>query len=106
MERLKNFSFDEWRRRYMNWHKDNRARITDFFRRQDRDHDGKISREEFIQGILNSSKLFLRYFLTHKKIFFIPNQGLKRILFCLKREQCISKVSSYFEGNLNKKNRY
>ena len=55
MERLKNFSFDEWRRRYMNWHKDNRARITDFFRRQDRDHDGKISREEFIQGILNSS---------------------------------------------------
>lgn len=56
MERLKNFSFDEWRRRYMNWHKDNRARITDFFRRQDRDHDGKISREEFIQGILNSSK--------------------------------------------------
>jgi dystonin len=56
MERLKNFSFDEWRRRYMNWHKDNRARITDFFRRQDRDHDGKISREEFIQGILSSSK--------------------------------------------------
>ena len=55
MERLKNFSFDEWRRRFMNWHKDNRARITDFFRRQDRDHDGKISREEFIQGILTSS---------------------------------------------------
>jgi hypothetical protein len=55
MERLKNFSFDEWRRRYMIWHKDNRARITDFFRRQDRDGDGKISREEFIQGILNSN---------------------------------------------------
>ena len=59
MERLKNFSFDEWRRRYMNWHKDNRARITDFFRRQDRDHDGKISRDEFIDGILSSSKHFL-----------------------------------------------
>jgi dystonin len=59
MERLKNFNFDEWRRRYMNWHKDNRARITDFFRRQDRDHDGKISREEFIEGILSSSKLSL-----------------------------------------------
>lgn len=55
LERLKNFSFDDWRRRYMNWHKDNRARITDFFRRQDRDHDGKISREEFIEGILSSS---------------------------------------------------
>jgi len=55
MERLKNFSFDEWRIRYMNWHKDNRTRITDFFRRRDRDHDGKISREEFIQGILDSN---------------------------------------------------
>ena len=41
----------------MNWIKDNRARIMDFFRRQDKDHDGKISREEFIDGILQSSKL-------------------------------------------------
>jgi len=56
MERMRSFNFDEWRKRYMNWHKDNRARITDFFRRQDRDHDGKISREEFIEGILSSSK--------------------------------------------------
>jgi hypothetical protein len=39
----------------VNWHRDNRARITDFFRRQDRDHDGKISREEFIEGILSSN---------------------------------------------------
>jgi len=61
MERMRNFNFDEWRKRYMNWHKDNRARITDFFRRQDRDHDGKISREEFIEGILSSSKfIFLK----------------------------------------------
>lgn len=69
MERLKNFNFDEWRRRYMNWHKDNRARITDFFRRQDRDHDGKISREEFIQGILNSSKNKQLNFSEKKKIY-------------------------------------
>jgi len=62
MERLKNFSFDEWRIRYMNWHKDNRTRITDFFRRRDRDHDGKISREEFIQNILDSSKFFSLFF--------------------------------------------
>ncbi|CAF0875804.1 unnamed protein product, partial [Brachionus calyciflorus] len=55
MEKLRDFSFDEWRQRFMAWHKDNRARITDFFRRQDKDHDGKISREEFIQGILNTN---------------------------------------------------
>jgi hypothetical protein len=70
MERLKNFSFYEWRRRYINWHKDNRARITDFFRRQDRGHDGKISREEFIQGILNSSIYIFLFllFLINKNV--------------------------------------
>lgn len=73
MERLKNFNFDDWRRRYMNWHKDNRARITDFFRRQDRDHDGKISREEFIQGILSSSNLkhtfYLQFYISPLYIY-------------------------------------
>jgi hypothetical protein len=58
LERLKDFNFEEWRKRYMNWIKDNRARIMDFFRRQDKDHDGKISREEFIVGILQSSRFF------------------------------------------------
>ncbi len=31
----------------------------DFFRRQDKDHDGKVTREEFIQGIIASSQLLL-----------------------------------------------
>ena len=57
LERLKNFDFDEWRRRYMAWNKDNRSRITDFFRRNVRDHqNGKIARGDFIQGILASRK--------------------------------------------------
>ncbi|RNA25514.1 microtubule-actin cross-linking factor isoforms 1 2 3 5-like [Brachionus plicatilis] len=55
IEKLKQFNFNEWRQRFMNWHKDNRARITDFFRRQDKDHDGKISRDEFVKGILNTN---------------------------------------------------
>lgn len=59
IERLKEFNFSEWRQRFMNWHKDNRARITDFFRRQDKDHDGKISRDEFVKGILNTSILII-----------------------------------------------
>ena len=40
----------------MKWMNHNKTRVMDFFRRQDRDHDGKVTREEFIQGILASSK--------------------------------------------------
>ena len=82
MERLKNFSFEEWRMRYMNWHKDNRTRITDFFRRRDRDLDGKISREEFIQGILDSSMLiFYNFFLLNS--FWPYSRTSCKILFIL-----------------------
>lgn len=58
----------------MNWIKDNRARIMDFFRRQDKDHDGKISREEFIEGILQSSKKSYFFFsFLFLLLFFIYN---------------------------------
>jgi len=56
LERMKYFDFDEWRRRYMQWMNDNKSRVMDFFRKQDRDHDGKITRQEFIDGILQSSQ--------------------------------------------------
>lgn len=55
IERMKHFDFDEWRRNYMRWMNDNKSRVMDFFRKQDRDHDGKITRQEFIDGILQSS---------------------------------------------------
>lgn len=57
VERLKNFDFEEWRKRYLRWMNHNKARIMDFFRRQDRDRDGRVTRQEFIDGILVSSKL-------------------------------------------------
>ena len=53
---MKNFDFDEWRRRYMNWMNHNKTRVMDFFRRQDRDNDGKVTRKEFIDGIMASSE--------------------------------------------------
>ena len=49
---MKNFSFDEWRLRYMKWHNHKKSRVNDFFRHQDKDHDGKLTRKEFIDGIL------------------------------------------------------
>lgn len=58
LEKMKNFDFDDWRHRYMNWMNHNKTRVMDFFRRQDRDHDGKVTRQEFIDGIMASSKYF------------------------------------------------
>lgn len=34
----------------------NKTRVMDFFRRTDTDHDGKVTRQEFIDGILESSE--------------------------------------------------
>jgi len=57
---MKHFDFDVWRRRYMDWMQHKKSRVMDFFRRQDKDGDGKVTREEFIEGILQSSEfLFL-----------------------------------------------
>ncbi|XP_041374834.1 LOW QUALITY PROTEIN: microtubule-actin cross-linking factor 1-like [Gigantopelta aegis] len=54
LESFKNFNFDLWRQRYLNWVKAKKYRITDFFRRQDKDCDGFVSREEFVMGMLKS----------------------------------------------------
>ena len=69
---MKHFDFDEWRQRYMEWMNHNKSRVMDFFRKQDRDHDGKITRQEFIDGILQSglSAGFVLTFLLHVVIDF------------------------------------
>ncbi|KAM5163309.1 dystonin isoform 1-T1 [Mantella aurantiaca] len=57
LEELKefaNFDFDIWRKKYMRWMNHKKSRVMDFFRRIDKDQDGKITRQEFIEGILSS----------------------------------------------------
>ncbi|XP_005100351.2 microtubule-actin cross-linking factor 1 [Aplysia californica] len=54
LESFKNFDFDLWRQRYLNWIQAKKFRITDFFRRQDKDSDGFLNREEFVSGMLKS----------------------------------------------------
>ncbi|XP_075058625.1 dystonin isoform X5 [Mixophyes fleayi] len=49
-----NFDFDIWRKKYMRWMNHKKSRVMDFFRRIDKDQDGKITRQEFIEGILSS----------------------------------------------------
>lgn len=56
MKEFANFDFDVWRKKYMRWMNHKKSRVMDFFRRIDKDQDGKITRQEFIDGILASSE--------------------------------------------------
>uniref|UniRef100_A0A224Z7W8 Short stop n=1 Tax=Rhipicephalus zambeziensis TaxID=60191 RepID=A0A224Z7W8_9ACAR len=54
LESIKNFDFDEWRRRFLGWMNNKKSRVMDLFRKIDKDNDGKVTKEEFIEGILKS----------------------------------------------------
>jgi hypothetical protein len=61
LEKVKNFDWDAWRKRYLKHHNNKKSRVQDFFRKLDDDGDGYCPRDEFIDGILKakfpSSKL-------------------------------------------------
>jgi hypothetical protein len=63
LEKVKNFNWDEWRKRFLKFHNNKKSRVTDLFRKLDEDGDGYCPRDEFIDGILKnkfpSSKLEL-----------------------------------------------
>ena len=40
----------------MEWMNHNKTRVMDFFRRMDKDRDGKVTRDEFVRGIMESSE--------------------------------------------------
>ncbi|XP_071036383.1 microtubule-actin cross-linking factor 1 isoform X6 [Parasteatoda tepidariorum] len=54
LERIKNFDFDEWRKKFLAWMNNKKSRVMDLFRKIDKDNDGKVTQEEFIEGILKS----------------------------------------------------
>lgn len=54
VERLEDFDFDEWRRRFLTWVSSKKGRATDFFRSIDDDNDGRIPIESFINGVLRA----------------------------------------------------
>ncbi len=66
LKEFANFDFDVWRKRYMRWMNHKKSRVMDFFRRIDKDQDGKVTRQEFIEGILSSSK-YQTYKLTSEQ---------------------------------------
>jgi len=61
LEKVKNFNWDEWRKRFLKHHNNKKSRVTDLFRKLDEDADGYLVRDDFIDGILKnkfpSSKL-------------------------------------------------
>ena len=44
----RSFKFDAWRRRFNEWVDQQKLRVNDLFRRFDSNHDGMLTREEFI----------------------------------------------------------
>lgn len=57
----------------MRWMNHKKSRVMDFFRRIDKDQDGKVTRQEFIEGILSSSKCFRH---TQTRAAWISQQDL------------------------------
>uniref|UniRef100_A0A0K0FXT7 Short stop (inferred by orthology to a D. melanogaster protein) n=1 Tax=Strongyloides venezuelensis TaxID=75913 RepID=A0A0K0FXT7_STRVS len=54
LKRLENFDFDEWKERYNEWNDHAKGRVTDLFRRIDKNGTGKVPRDIFIEAILAS----------------------------------------------------
>jgi len=54
VEKVKNFSWDDWRRRFMKYMNHKKSRVTDLFRKMDKNNEGFIPREDFIDGIMKT----------------------------------------------------
>ncbi|XP_060807173.1 dystonin isoform X16 [Amyelois transitella] len=54
LQRVSNFSWDDWRKRFLKFMNHKKSRLTDLFRKMDKDNNGLIPRNEFIDGIINT----------------------------------------------------
>ncbi|KAL8181397.1 UNVERIFIED_CONTAM: hypothetical protein K2H54_000953 [Gekko kuhli] len=54
VEEFSHFDFAVWRKRYLQWISRMKSRALDVFRGIDRDQDGRISQQEFVEGVLSS----------------------------------------------------
>lgn len=55
-EKADNFSWDDWRKRFLKFMNYKKSRLTDLFRKIDKDNNELIPREDFIDGIIRTSK--------------------------------------------------
>ncbi|CRK91723.1 CLUMA_CG005357, isoform G [Clunio marinus] len=54
LERVRQFSWDDWRKRFLKFMNHKKSRLTDLFRKMDKNNDGLIPRDIFIDGIINT----------------------------------------------------
>lgn len=47
----RSFNFDNWKKRFMTWVDQQKLRVNDLFRRFDSNHDGMLTREEFMKAL-------------------------------------------------------
>jgi DNA repair exonuclease SbcCD ATPase subunit len=60
LEKVKNFDWDDWRKRFLKHHNNKKSRVTDLFRKLDEDGDGYLTRDDFVEGILRNKFLSSR----------------------------------------------
>ncbi|XP_050437249.1 dystonin isoform X15 [Adelges cooleyi] len=54
VEKVRNFSWDQWRKRFLKFMNHKKSRLTDLFRKMDKNNDGLIPRDDFIDGIMKT----------------------------------------------------
>ena len=54
VEKMRNFDFDDWRRRFLFFMEHKKAKMLDFYKKLDKDNDNRITKTEFIDGVLQS----------------------------------------------------
>ena len=53
----RSFNFEAWCKRFVAWVDQQKLRVNDLFRRFDTNHDGMLTREEFMKGLKASGKI-------------------------------------------------
>ncbi|XP_055390517.1 dystonin isoform X45 [Condylostylus longicornis] len=54
VERVRNFNWEDWRKRFLKHINNKKSRLTDLYRKMDKTNDGLIPRDVFIDGIINT----------------------------------------------------
>ncbi|XP_015837198.1 microtubule-actin cross-linking factor 1 isoform X43 [Tribolium castaneum] len=76
-EKADNFSWDDWRKRFLKFMNYKKSRLTDLFRKMDKDNNELIPRDDFIDGIIKTKFDTSRLEMKHvADMFDQDNRGL------------------------------